>query len=105
MLGTALVAALLHRFTDSTTELADAATTVVSLVAQVMMNRRWIQSWFVWIAVDIGFIGLLASKGLFITAALYAVFIGLCMLGYHSWRRALATDSGPAPMPTAATAR
>lgn len=86
--GTVVIALLLHRLTDSTTEIADAATTTVSLVAQVMMNRRWLQSWFVWIAVDVAYVGLYLSKGLTITAGLYLIFIGCCVLGYRTWRHA-----------------
>lgn len=86
--GTVVIATVLGRFTDSTTEVADAATTTVSLVAQVMMNRRWLQSWFVWIAVDVAYVGLYLSKGLTITALLYGIFIGFCMLGYRTWRAA-----------------
>lgn len=88
LVGTVAIAMLLHRLTDSTTEIADAATTTVSLVAQVMMNRRWLQSWMVWIAVDIAYVGLYLSKGLTITALLYLLFIGCCVLGYRTWRQA-----------------
>ena len=88
--GTAVLAWLLNSFTDSTTELADAGTTAVSLVAQVMLNRRWIETWVVWIAVDVAYIGLYAVKGLWITAGLYLLFIGLCAFGLRSWMRARA---------------
>lgn len=63
VLGTVAITAVLHRVTDSTTEIADAATITVSPVAQVMMNRRWIQSWWVWIAVDLAMVGLRATAG------------------------------------------
>ncbi len=86
--ATLLLTWVLTAFTDSTTQLADAATTAFSLVAQYMLNRRYIQAWFVWIAVDVGLIALLSYKGLYITAALYLVFIGVCVHGYLTWRRA-----------------
>ena len=85
---TALLAVILSTFTDSQTAIADAATTAGSLVAQFMLNRRWIESWFVWIAVDIAYIGLYIHKELYITGALYLVFIGICVHGYVTWRRA-----------------
>ncbi len=81
---------VLFLFTDSTTELPDAATTAGSLVAQYMLNRRWLQNWFVWIAVDVAYIGLFAYKGLWITAALYLVFIAVCVGGHRSWSRSRA---------------
>ena len=85
---TALLAVILSTFTDSQTAIADAATTAGSLVAQFMLNRRWIESWFVWIAVDIAYIGLYIHKELYITAALYLVFIAICVHGFLTWRRA-----------------
>jgi nicotinamide mononucleotide transporter len=86
VVAAALLAWLLT-FTDSTTVTADAATTAVSLAAQYMLNRRWIENWFVWIAVDLVYIGLYAYKGLLITGALYLLFIGLCVGGYLGWLR------------------
>jgi len=83
----ALTAALVN-FTDSTTAVPDAATTIGSLIAQYMLNRRWIESWFVWITVDVAYIGLYAYKGLYITAVLYVLFIALCIYGYRTWRAA-----------------
>lgn len=47
LIGTAVLTFVLTTFTDSTTQPADAATTAVSLVAQYMLNRRWIENWFV----------------------------------------------------------
>jgi len=85
--GTAVLTFVLTTFTDSTTQLADASTTAVSLVAQYMLNRRWIENWFVWIAVDVVYVALYAVKGLFITGALYLLFIALCVGGYRAWRR------------------
>jgi nicotinamide mononucleotide transporter len=86
--GTALLTFVLVTLTDSTTPVADAGTTTVSLVAQFMLNRRWIESWFVWISVDVAYIGLFLYKGLWITAALYVIFIALCVHGWLTWRRA-----------------
>lgn len=94
--GTVAVALLLGQ-TDSTTAVADAATTSFSLVAQVLLNtRRW-QNWWVWIAVDVAMVALAASKGLWITGGLYLIFIGLCANGLRTWRRDLAAAPEPEP--------
>jgi len=41
-----------------------------------------------WIAVDILAIGLFYTRDLVPTAALYAVFLGLAIMGYLQWRNA-----------------
>lgn len=95
--GTALLTWVLATFTDSQVALADAATTSASLVAQYMLNRKWIENWFVWIGVDVAFVALSIATGLWIIAALYALFIVLCVSGLWSWRRVQneATDAAP----------
>ncbi|RKT33282.1 nicotinamide mononucleotide transporter [Microbacterium sp. AG1240] len=85
--GAALLWWLLSTFTDSTLPLADAATTSGSLVAQYLLNRKRLENWYVWIGVDVASVILFLATGLAITAALYVVFIGLCVYGLLSWRR------------------
>ncbi len=87
MFGAGLLWWVLVTFTDSQVALADAATTAGSLVAQYMLNRKWIQNWFVWMGVDVVFIGLSIATGLWITAALYLLFLLMCIFGWWSWRR------------------
>jgi nicotinamide mononucleotide transporter len=67
--------------------LLDALTTVLSLIAQYLLNGKRIENWFVWIIADAIYVGLYLQKGLFLTAVLYAVFIGMCIAGLLSWRK------------------
>lgn len=66
----------------------DAATTATSLLAQVLLNRRWVGTWVVWIVTDVALVGLYAGVQLWLTAALYAVFTGVAVSGLLTWRRA-----------------
>ncbi|MCU1404394.1 MAG: nicotinamide mononucleotide transporter [Glaciihabitans sp.] len=100
--ATAIIAFALHSYTDSTTEVADAGTTAVSLVAQYMLNRRWIENWFVWVAVDIAYVGLYLSKGLVITGVLYVLFMVFCVIGYLGWKKARHTQVPTGQSPTTA---
>lgn len=86
---------VLTTWTDSTVAVADASTTAMSLTAQLMLNRKWIGSWGVWISVDVLYVGLYAYKGLYLTAVLYLLFIALCVQGWREWRRSL-DAAGPA---------
>jgi nicotinamide mononucleotide transporter len=79
----------------------DSLTTSLSLVAQLMMGRKWVGSWVVWIVTDVLLVGLYASQGLHLTAVLYALFIGLCVQGFRRWRRALPVPAA-SPEPVAA---
>ena len=74
----------------------DALTTVLSLVAQYMLTRKLIENWYVWITADIIYIGLYSSRGLYLTAALYALFLALCVMGLRGWRGSLPARPAPA---------
>lgn len=66
----------------------DALTTVLSLAAQWLLNRKRIDNWYVWLTADVLYLWLYLDRRLYLTTALYAVFIGLCFLGLARWREA-----------------
>lgn len=68
----------------------DALTTVLSLVAHVYLMGRYVQSWYVWIVVDTIYVPLYASRGLYLTSALYVGFWVLALGGLITFRRLLA---------------
>ncbi len=78
----------MHRFTNAAAPWWDAAVAMGSVAAQVMLLRRYIENWVVWILVDMLAIGLYLSRGLYLTAGLYALFLTLCIWGFIEWRRA-----------------
>ena len=82
-------------YTDAAAPRWDAAVAALSVTAQFLMSRRHLESWLLWIAVDILAIGLFYTRDLVPTAALYVVFLGLAITGYLQWRRAQ-TDPLPA---------
>ena len=67
----------------------DAGTTSVSLIAQYMMTRKYLENWALWIAVDVVYVGMLVFKGLNLTAFNYAVYLGLAVMGLVTWRKSL----------------
>ena len=84
--GTLALGGSMARWTDASLPFWDAATTVLSIIAQTLMARRILESWLVWIAVDVLAIGIYMVKGLTPTAALYAVFLGLAISGWYQLR-------------------
>ena len=65
----------------------DAGLTTISLVAQWMMTRKILENWVLWIVADVVYVPMYIYKGLPVTAALYAVFLGLAVIGLRSWWR------------------
>ena len=50
-----------------------------------MMTRKLLENWLVWVAVDVVYVGMFVGKGLWLTAGLYAVFLGLAASGHRQW--------------------
>ena len=66
----------------------DAALTSFSLVGSWWQARKHIANWWLWIVVNLVYIGEYMYKDLWITAVLYAGLVGLAILGLRDWQRA-----------------
>lgn len=64
----------------------DAITTSGSLCAQWLLNGKRVESWYVWIAVDLIYVPLYLSKSLYLTALLYVAFLAMATMGLAAWR-------------------
>jgi nicotinamide mononucleotide transporter len=78
---------MMHRFTDASYPYWDASAAILSVVAQILLARRYIENWHLWILVDLLSIGLYAAKGLWLTMILYAIFLVLAAWGLFEWNR------------------
>ncbi|WP_296509566.1 nicotinamide riboside transporter PnuC [Rhodoferax sp.] len=65
----------------------DALITTLSICAQWQLNRRQVSSWYWWIAVDLISVPLYWSRGLYLIACLYVVFLALCVYGLRNWQQ------------------
>ncbi len=96
-----LLGLLLARVTDSDVPYLDALPTVSSVTGQLLLGRKLVENWAVWLAVNVVSIGLFAFKGLWLTMLLYALFAALSVVGWRAWTRL--ADAGPAPAPPSAS--
>jgi nicotinamide mononucleotide transporter len=80
---------ILARHTDASLPYLDASLTSASLVAQWLATRKLVETWLLWIAADLIYIGMFIYKRLYPTAMLYAVFTALAVAGYVQWKRTL----------------
>ncbi|MEO8700213.1 MAG: nicotinamide riboside transporter PnuC [Kofleriaceae bacterium] len=86
---TAALAAWLAHATDSPAPLADATVLTLSLAATWGQAEKLVESWWIWITVDVISVPLYASRSLYPTAGLYVIFGVLCVVGLRAWSRAL----------------
>lgn len=59
---------------------------VASILATVLLARKRIETWYLWLAVDVVCIVLFALKGVYFLAAEYVVFLVLAAAGLQRWR-------------------
>jgi nicotinamide mononucleotide transporter len=87
-----LVCALLLRgITDSDVPWADGFVTSGSIVGTVLLGRKFIENWPLWLIVNAASVALFAYKGLQLTVVLYVIFFLLAVWGWRTWQRRLLT--------------
>jgi nicotinamide mononucleotide transporter len=100
--STLLLWKTLH-FVGGSASFWDAATTSLSLGAQWLLNRKRIENWHIWIVADAIYVPLYVSRGLNLTAVLYAVFLVMAVIGLIRWQAVHEEQRAPASSPGRAT--
>ena len=91
MLVAAAYGWMLHTLTSAANPFIDSMVLTLSILAQLLMVARKIETWPVWFVVDCIAVPLYASKGLYLTAAVYAFFLVLVVMGWVRWSRLIGT--------------
>ena len=84
---------LLITFTNSNVPAADSFTTALSIVGIWALAHKYLEQWFIWIAVDVVTCALYFYKDIPFKAGLYALYVVIAIFGYKKWKRM--TDNRP----------
>ncbi|MGX4642382.1 nicotinamide riboside transporter PnuC [Massilia sp. SYSU DXS3249] len=82
----------LATYTNTDVPHTDGFLTAGSLVGQLLLARKKVENWHVWIIVDVLYVGLYVYKDLYVTAVLYAVFVLLAARGLRAWSNIAGVD-------------
>ena len=82
-----LLGSLLARHTNSEVPYLDALATTGSITGTLLLGRKLIENWPVWVLVNLFSVGLFASRGWWLTVLLYAVFTVMALAGWQAWHR------------------
>ena len=77
----------LLKYTTASFPYLDSFCTACSLVAQVFLARKVMENWLIWIFVDVIYVGVYIYKDLHLTAVMYAIYVGIAIMGYVDWRK------------------
>ncbi|WP_373709628.1 nicotinamide riboside transporter PnuC [Kaistella sp.] len=67
----------------------DSFVMVLSIIATVLLAKKKIETWYLWILVDIVCVFLFFKKGIVFLALEYLVFLGLATYGLWNWKKQL----------------
>lgn len=68
---------------------ADAAILAGSILAQLLLDNKRLETWFVWIAVNLIAIWTYFTAGLVMASMQYALFVATAVLGFVAWLRSM----------------
>jgi len=89
VVGTWGYGTMLARHTDGHAPYVDAAILLLSMVGQLLMMRRKLECWWVWLLVNTLAVPLYYSGGLQLTALLYVGYWINALVALRHWRRAM----------------
>ncbi|MDN4058708.1 nicotinamide riboside transporter PnuC [Massilia sp. YIM B02769] len=93
-LGFLALSWFLKTYTNTDVPRMDAFLTAGSLVGQLLLARKKVENWVIWIVVDVLYVGLYLFKDLHVTAVLYAVFVLLAARGLRAWSNIAQVKAG-----------
>ena len=65
----------------------DSFLTACSFVAQILLTRKIIENWLIWVFADVLYVVLYYKKDLIVTSILYAILVIIAIFGYIDWRK------------------
>ena len=92
LLCSAISGFLLASFTDAAMPYLDSFTTWGAIVTTWMVARKIIQNWHYWFVIDSVSVYLYVSRGLWLTALLFVLYLALIVIGYREWRQSLVRE-------------
>lgn len=91
--GFALLGYFLDNYTNTNVPHIDGFLTAGSIVGQLLLSRKKLENWIVWIVVDVLYVGLYVYQGLTLTAVLYALFCVMAVIGLRTWAKAAVEET------------
>jgi len=76
---------LLEQFTGAALPYLDSFTTWGSVLTTWMVARKILENWLYWLVIDSVSIYLYLDRELYLTAALFAVYLVIVLFGYRKW--------------------
>ncbi len=80
---------VLSRYSDAAMPYVDSFTTWGAIVTTWMVAKKILQNWHYWFIIDSVSVYLYVSRGLWLTALLFILYLVLIVVGYREWRKSM----------------
>lgn len=90
--STFVLAKTLLYFTNAQLPWLDSFATSTAFVAQYLIARKKIETWILWMVVNLIYIGIYLNNALYLYVVLFTIYGILSVLGWKSWKQALKTE-------------
>jgi nicotinamide mononucleotide transporter len=80
---------LLVQYSDAALPYMDSFVTWSAVLATWMVARKLLENWYYWLVIDAVSLGLYAAQGLWLTVALFSVYLVLAVVGLWQWRASM----------------
>lgn len=77
----------LANYSDAALPYWDSIHTIFCLVAQWMLMRKKLESWLLWIVLDVLYAAVCYQRALYLFSGLKTIYIFLAARGYYAWRQ------------------
>jgi nicotinamide mononucleotide transporter len=78
---------LFATYTDADLPYWDNTTSILSLLAMWLQSRKKLESWALWLLIDILAVGIYFYKEIYFYSFLYTLYIGMAFMGYIAWHK------------------
>jgi nicotinamide mononucleotide transporter len=75
------------KYTSASFPYLDSFCAACSIVAQILMARKVLENWLIWVFVDVIYVGVYIFKDLHLTALMYAIYVAIALMGYIDWKK------------------
>ncbi|MGO1296329.1 MAG: nicotinamide riboside transporter PnuC [Vibrio sp.] len=71
----------------------DAILTVLSIVAQILMTRKYVENWILWVVVNLISVGIYAAQGVYALSIEYVILLFIALNGTREWIKTADTST------------
>jgi nicotinamide mononucleotide transporter len=76
---------VLDNYTDTPVAYPDAFTSALGIIGTLMLAKKYLEQWHLWILANASCIAIYLSKELYFTSFLFAVYLAMSVAGYIQW--------------------